>query len=446
MSSGAVRLADARAIAAAAVEAFRGLGAGVDAEPVGSVRRCRPIVGDVEVLVTGSTPMQIRFALHAIGAERGPPNKRGARAPWGPRYYRAVLPNGDHTIGLDVFVCLPAECLSCGKFINTSTDGDPETRNMRELRPDVPGARAEVLLPGVRLGVQRTLSRMGLVEGMRGLRYAVHEIPVHNGALLFEEMPGEVAGERMARLVPSWSTDGEVDDFSGRPCGPFDIQERAWVRSRLPPPAPAVRVQGINHASPTGDGTETWEIPGTMGGCPPSQRGEGRQPNPQPRGNNSRAAQRNGPVPRVSANLSGQVICPYCGSRRIRPGAEYGVLRLIRTGSRDFSQAVVTRLHRYGLESRDGRVVDRNDGGPFPTPTEEGVLRLAHLPWIPPSEREMDNPATLAAFRREAAPWECPDQSPAPVRVGVLPARTGDGTPACACRICGMVHPPGACP
>ncbi len=22
----------------------------------------------------------------------------------------------------------------------------------------------------------------------------------------------------------------------------------------------------------------------------------------------------------------------------------------------------------------------------------------------------------------------------------------GDGTPACACRICGMVHPPGACP
>ena len=151
-------------------------------------------------------------------------------------------------------------------------------------------------------------------------------------------------------------------------------------------------------------------------------------------------------MPRVSANLSGQVICPYCGSRRIRPGAEYGVLRLIRTGSRDFSQAVVTRLHRYGLESRDGRVVDRNDGGPFPTPTEEGVLRLAHLPWIPPSEREMDNPATLAAFRREAAPWECPDQSPAPVRVGVLPARTGDGTPACACRICGMVHPPGACP
>lgn len=236
MSSGAVRLADARAIAAAAVEAFRGLGAGVDAEPVGSVRRCRPIVGDVEVLVTGSTPMQIRFALHAIGAERGPPNKRGARAPWGPRYYRAVLPGpgaDGHAVGLDVFVVMPP--------------------------------------------------------------------------------------------------------------------------------------------------------------------------------------------------------------------AEWGLLRLIRTGSASFSQAVVTRLHRWDLQAEDGRVVNRSTRAVIPTPTEEAVLRLARLPWIPPSEREMDNPSTYGAFRREAGPGECPDQSPAPVRVGVLPARTGDGTPACACRICGMVHPPGAC-
>ena len=52
---------------------------------------------------------------------------------------------------------------------------------------------------------------------------------------------------------------------------------------------------------------------------------------------------------------------------------------------------------------------------------------------------------------REAmkALWKDPGfraRTAAAVRVGVLPARTGDGTPACACRICGMVHPPGACP
>ena len=82
---GAVVLATGRELGNTVVSAVKARGG--FAEVVGSVRRCRPIVGDVEVLVTGSTPMQIRFALHAIGAERGPPNKRGARAPWGPRYY-----------------------------------------------------------------------------------------------------------------------------------------------------------------------------------------------------------------------------------------------------------------------------------------------------------------------------------------------------------------------
>ena len=242
VSSGAVRLADARAIAAAAVEAFRGLGAGVDAEPVGSVRRCRPIVGDVEVLVTGSTPMQIRFALHAIGAERGPPNKRGARAPWGPRYYRAVLPGpgaDGHAVGLDVFVVMPP--------------------------------------------------------------------------------------------------------------------------------------------------------------------------------------------------------------------AEWGLLRLIRTGSASFSQAVVTRLHRWDLQAEDGRVVNRSTRAVIPTPTEEAVLRLARLPWIPPSEREMDNPSTYGAFRREAGPGECPDPpGPTLLPVVVPPPdrrpRDSDVPPQVLCPLCGMVHPRGKCP
>jgi len=222
VSAGAVRLSEALGIAGSAVRAFRDIGAGVDAEPVGSVRRCRPIVGDVEVLVDAralgeaSATRAIGGALTELGATRGHPNKAGARAPWGPRYFRALLPNGgEHAVQLDVFVCLPP--------------------------------------------------------------------------------------------------------------------------------------------------------------------------------------------------------------------AEYGVLRLIRTGSRDFSQAVVTRLHRYNLESRDGRVVNRTSGKPVSTPTEEGVLRLARLPWIPPSDREMDFPRTLAAFQREAGPDECQD-------------------PPTTCRICGMAHRRGPCP
>lgn len=220
VSSGAVRLAIGAEIGASVVRAVKRAASGADAEVVGSVRRCRPIVGDVEILVDEATPTQVRFALHSINAERGPPNKRGARAPWGDRYFKAVIPyQVDDNVGrcdLDVFVCLPP--------------------------------------------------------------------------------------------------------------------------------------------------------------------------------------------------------------------ADYGVLRLIRTGSAHFSQAVVTRLHRYGLESRDGHIVNRSSGAIMPAPTEETVLRLARLAWIPPTEREMDNPATLAEFRREAAPWECQDR---PI--------------ARLCPTCGMVHIPGAC-
>lgn len=220
MSAGTIPLAQAAILAADVVRALRAIAPSVSAEPVGSVRRCRPVVGDVEVLVRGeiltekNAPAIIGSALLKAGITPGAPNKAGAKASWGARYFRALAPGIAGPIGLDVFVCLPP--------------------------------------------------------------------------------------------------------------------------------------------------------------------------------------------------------------------AEYGVLRLIRTGDRHFSQAVVTRLHRFGLRSEDGRVIDKSERL-LPTPTEEGVLRLARLPWIPPSERHMDNATTTAAFRREAAPWECRD-------------------PDTACPKCGMAHAMGACP
>jgi|GEM_PF-1871727 len=237
MKPGAVVLAEGREIAAGVVRTMASAGGYV--EVVGSVRRGRPIVGDVEVLVRGIGDGEVVQAILATGAKRGAPNKAGARAPWGPRYYRCVLPRANgQTIGLDVFVALPP--------------------------------------------------------------------------------------------------------------------------------------------------------------------------------------------------------------------AEWGVLKLIRTGSADFSQAVVTRLHRYRLKSEDGRVIYQSTRAVIPTPTEEGVLRLARLPWIPPSEREMDNPATLRAFGREAAAWECADP-PGPALLPVVtrlpsPPDAADRPPPVLCPICGCVHPRGTCP
>ncbi len=240
MKPGAVVLATGRELGNTVVSAVKARGG--FAEVVGSVRRCRPIVGDVEVLVRDLPPPAVAHAIEGVGGRRGPPNKAGARAPWGPRYYRAVLPGpgaDGHAVGLDVFVVMPP--------------------------------------------------------------------------------------------------------------------------------------------------------------------------------------------------------------------AEWGLLRLIRTGSASFSQAVVTRLHRWDLQAEDGRVVNRSTRAVIPTPTEEAVLRLARLPWIPPSEREMDNPSTYGAFRREAGPGECPDPpGPTLLPVVVPPPdrrpRDSDVPPQVLCPLCGMVHPRGKCP
>src|SRR5208283_2129935 len=103
MKPGAVVLAEGREIAAGVVRTMASAGGYV--EVVGSVRRGRPIVGDVEVLVRGIGDGEVVQAILATGAKRGAPNKAGARAPWGPRYYRCVLPRANgQTIGLDVFV------------------------------------------------------------------------------------------------------------------------------------------------------------------------------------------------------------------------------------------------------------------------------------------------------------------------------------------------------
>ena len=93
----------------------------------------------------------------------------------------------------------------------------------------------------------------------------------------------------------------------------------------------------------------------------------------------------------------------------VRPPADWGVVFLIRTGSADFSHAVVTRLHRYGLRAQDAQIVDmaKSDGGKrgehprVPCPDEETFFKLAHLPWIPPEQRNMEDPATAALFQGE---------------------------------------------
>lgn len=84
----------------------------------------------------------------------------------------------------------------------------------------------------------------------------------------------------------------------------------------------------------------------------------------------------------------------------VRPPAEWGVVFLIRTGSAKFSEAMVTRLHRYGVRSQDGRIVNCGvpDGTEIPCSTEDDFFRLAHLPFIQPEKRDMSFPETEREF------------------------------------------------
>lgn len=90
----------------------------------------------------------------------------------------------------------------------------------------------------------------------------------------------------------------------------------------------------------------------------------------------------------------------------VLPPADFGVIYFIRTGSAQFSQAVVTRLHQWGLESREGQVRFRDRDEILRCPEESLMFRYARLPWLPPERRETNDPLFSRAFGREWNPGE----------------------------------------
>ncbi|HEV2317749.1 MAG TPA: hypothetical protein VGV89_09300 [Thermoplasmata archaeon] len=90
----------------------------------------------------------------------------------------------------------------------------------------------------------------------------------------------------------------------------------------------------------------------------------------------------------------------------VTPPADWGDVFLIRTGDAEFSQAVVTRLHRYGLKSEEGRLIRASDHLHIQCPHERDVLRAARLPWIPPERRYGFGEFFHQVWRREWDPNE----------------------------------------
>jgi DNA polymerase/3'-5' exonuclease PolX len=104
-----VALADAIVVANAIVLEGLSCDAFKRAEVAGSTRRKKPQVHDIEVVAAaGDYFGGIPAFLASIGIVRGRPNKAGAKAPWGPKYYKGILTRG-RLMGtqLDLFVVTP---------------------------------------------------------------------------------------------------------------------------------------------------------------------------------------------------------------------------------------------------------------------------------------------------------------------------------------------------
>lgn len=65
----------------------------------------------------------------------------------------------------------------------------------------------------------------------------------------------------------------------------------------------------------------------------------------------------------------------------------YGWIKLIRTGDRDFSMLMVMKLKERGIVSKEGYLYDSKNGTLQVVPTEEEVFELAGMDYIAPEKR-----------------------------------------------------------
>jgi DNA polymerase/3'-5' exonuclease PolX len=83
------------------------------------------------------------------------------------------------------------------------------------------------------------------------------------------------------------------------------------------------------------------------------------------------------------------------------PPADWGVVYLIRTGCAEFSQAFVTRLHRWGLHTDGGHLVTDKNGVEVPCKDEETFFRWNRMEFVPAEHREVGDPVGMTAFKGE---------------------------------------------
>ena len=401
-------------------------------EIAGSIRRRKPEVGDLELLVVPmlvpgldqmdlfGTPVQAGQTTNLLDArvaellERGTFEHRldvNGRKACGERFKRLSYQD----VALDLFSVLPNTCVQCGTILPTrfspggARGGNQEDQqDLPQVRGAVHGATQElgVLQPGVR---PTNSLRQGGTEGdqelpreVRGVRQGVPAQVLLQGR---SDVRGEVRGGS-SRAGDTAETP-EVDGVSRRHDVEAGGRDGLGLRRGLPTGASERGEEGTHSgASPSG-GEAHWAVPGAVGeGASPQRRQDG-QSDRELGNRDPRAAQRRGHLPSLPKELPSPLACRKGGPCY---ASSWGVLYTIRTGPADFSHKLVTpRLHGgwmpAGMHVKDGALWDR--GAIVETPTEEAFFAALGLPYLAPEQRT----ATVRLAPDRGRDWQWVDSA-----------------------------------
>lgn len=347
---------------------------------VGSVRRRRTTVGDIEFLAEpfmdsdlfGEETPRIEPARRAM-LELGTWVQGGDR--------RMVVTDlfGVPGVKLELYLVHPMTCSNCGRRVGATEETEeiravPGVREDLHRREPVPPNHVQLPVPREDERAPRADAAEGDVRDLRGRDDRQALLPQED---VLEEVPrrGDAPEAKDAERARSPHVEGRHGD------------------RRLPPSSStgpsAIGEEGIRPGAPVGDGATSRPVPGALGVRASSEWGQARQSDRKPGDRDERSASRADHLPPLSPSLQAP-LTPFrcrCGST-IANGSSWGVLLGIRTGPANLGKYVVTYCKRHGYRVEAGRATTLDRSEVIPTPTEEDFFALAGVECVPPPQRD----------------------------------------------------------
>src|SRR6185437_1481418 len=261
---------------------------------VGSLRRERPDVGDIELLVEprtepalfGEPVYEVEAIRHRVELDIGHIRVGGSR------HMRAALYD-DPAVACELYIHQPIQCDRCGKLL-------------RDVNADTLESSASAPLPAMRERVLKTDAEGDMQQGM-SLETDVGEEAVRRESLSRhvpdlrrrgegeEVLPRQDVLAQMCDRAAQETAAAAGDRLRVGAVGQGDDEVGVSPASRTV--APAGGREGLRGGTPPRDGTPPGEVPGAVGSGAPQKRRENGQQLGEPRDRDACQTQRVGNLP-----------------------------------------------------------------------------------------------------------------------------------------------------